>query len=119
MGDASETVVDLDAGDFQEGAVDRSRRVPVVVDFHAGGCGPCQTLGPILKEVVREQKGAVVLVRVDVDRNPELAQAYGVRGLPAVKALVDGQVVTQLNGSTSVPRLRAFVADLAATEPPG
>lgn len=105
-------VVDLDAIGFPVGAVARSYEVPVVVDFHAGGCGPCQTLGPLLEEVVGEWQGAVALVRVDVDANPELARDYGVRGVPTVVALAEGEEVGRFTGSLALPQLRTFVAQL-------
>ncbi|MFB6358969.1 MAG: thioredoxin family protein, partial [Thiohalorhabdaceae bacterium] len=79
-------VIHPDASEFDSEVVARSRQLPVVVDFWATWCGPCQALGPALERVAEEYGGRFLLAKVDADRNQDLAVSYGVRGLPSVKA---------------------------------
>ncbi|MFP4559784.1 MAG: tetratricopeptide repeat protein [Thiohalorhabdus sp.] len=111
-----ETVLDVDSQDFQSRVVERSREVPVVVDFWAAWCGPCQALGPALERVAEEYGGRFLLAKVDVDRNQELAGQHGVRGIPAVKAFVDGEVVDEFTGALPEPQIRRFIDGLIPSE---
>ena len=80
-------MVDATDATFETDILERSDRVPVVVDLWAEWCGPCRTLGPILEKVVAETGGEVELVKVDTDQNPGLSQAFQVQGIPAVHAV--------------------------------
>ncbi|MEM9557447.1 MAG: tetratricopeptide repeat protein [Acidobacteriota bacterium] len=91
-------VIDVDEAGFQQQVLERSRSVPVLVDFWAGWCQPCRVLGPILERVVDELDGAVVLAKVDSDANPQLAAEFGVRGIPHVSLVRDGEVVDRFVG---------------------
>ena len=94
--------------------LERSRELPVVVDFWAGWCTPCTALAPVLEQAVAERDGEVALAKVDVDANPELATRFGVRGIPAVKAFKNGSVVREFVGVQSPASVRAFLDALVA-----
>jgi putative thioredoxin len=104
----------LDATDatFADVAIERSKVLPVVVDLWAEWCGPCKTLGPILERVVAETDGQVELVKVDVDHNPQVADAFRAQSIPAVHALRDGKVVDGFIGALPEAEVRAFVQSL-------
>ncbi len=102
-------VSDLEAGKFDEAVLAASAAAPVVVDFWAPWCGPCRTLGPTLERLAAEADGAWRLVKVNVDENPELAQRYGVQGIPAVKAFVDGAEVDAFVGAQPEPKVRSWL----------
>ena len=123
---AGEWVTDVGEADFQTAVLDRSREVPVVVDFWAPWCAPCRALGPLLEALAAESAGGFVVAKVNTDDAPNLAGEFGVSGIPAVFAVKDGKVVDQFTGLLSEDELRAFVgrlvpsaADKRATEAVG
>lgn len=108
--------IDVTDATFQTEVIERSMTTPVVVDLWATWCGPCTTLGPILDKVVGETEGQVVLVKVDVDQNPGISQAFRVQSIPMVVAFADGQPVDAFMGAQPEPEVRAFVQRLLPTE---
>ena len=108
-------VIDVGAADFATEVIERSSAVPVVVDFWAAWCGPCRTLGPMLEAAVERRSGQVVLAKVDVDREQQLAQRFGVQGIPAVHAFRDGEVVDRFTGAVPQAQIEALLDRLVPT----
>jgi putative thioredoxin len=106
------TVADVDGASFQTAVLERSRQVPVVVDFWAAWCGPCHTLGPMLEAAVAARPGEVELAKVDVDANQDLARAYRVQGIPQVVGIRDGRVVASFTGAVPPQQIEAFLDQL-------
>ncbi|MGI9576691.1 MAG: thioredoxin domain-containing protein [Microthrixaceae bacterium] len=108
-------MADVTDATFQTAVIERSAAVPVVVDLWAEWCGPCKTLGPIIEKVVAETQGKVELAKVDVDANPQIANAFQAQSIPAVHAIVDGKVADSFVGAQPESVVREFVAKLNAS----
>ena len=108
--------MDVTTQSFEGEVLERSRELPVVVDFWAEWCGPCRMLGPVLEREAESRDGAVVLAKVDVDANQELSRAYEVQGIPAVKAFRDGEVVDEFVGAQPAAAVERFFRNLVPSE---
>ena len=108
--------VDVTDATFQTEVVERSSSVPVVIDLWAPWCGPCRTLGPIIEQVIDETDGEVVLVKVNVDENPQISRAFQVQSIPLVVAVKDGQPVDGFLGAQPEAAVRDFILGLLPSE---
>ncbi len=114
---ARAAVKDVTTATFMEEVVDASHDLPVVVDFWAPWCGPCKTLGPMLEKAVAETKGAVRMVKVDIDKSPELAQQMRIQSIPAVYAFLGGRPVDGFMGAVPESQIKEFIKRLVAAAP--
>jgi putative thioredoxin len=109
-------ISDVSEQEFQAKVIERSKQVPVVVDFWAEWCGPCRTLGPAIEDAVRKRNGEIELAKVDTDRNPNIAMKYEIASIPAVKAFKDGEVVSEFIGAVPPARIEAFLNEIVPSE---
>lgn len=114
----SEFAFDVSIEEFEAKVLIPAETVPVVVDFWAPWCEPCKVLKPMLEKLAEEYKGRFILAKVNSDESPELAQHFGVRSIPSVKVLFQGQLVDEFNGAIPESQIRAFLDRIALPEGP-
>jgi putative thioredoxin len=109
-------ISDVSEQDFEAKVIERSKQVPVVVDFWAEWCGPCRTLGPAIEDAVRKRNGEIELAKLDTDSNPRIAQQFQIASIPAVKAFKDGKVVAEFIGAVPPAQIEAFLNQIVPSE---
>ncbi len=110
------TIYDVGEADFDQRVLERSRELPVVVDFWADWCGPCKQLTPALERAATARAGKIELAKVDVDANRQLQAAFRIQGIPAVKAFRDGRVVAEFTGAQPPAEVERFFDSLVPSE---
>src|SRR3954466_4605508 len=108
--------VDITEADFESAVIERSREVPVVVDFWAPWCGPCRQLTPALERAAAAREGQVELVKVNTDENQNISRAFQIQGIPAVKAFKDGREVSGFVGAVPPAKVESFFDALVPSE---
>ena len=114
----SQFAFDVSLEEFETKIIAPSQNVPVVVDFWAPWCEPCKILKPLLEKLAEEYAGRFLLAMVNADENPEISQHFGVRSIPTVKVLFQGQLVDEFTGALPESEIRAFL-DRFALPPVG
>jgi putative thioredoxin len=115
---AADLIKDTTTQAFPRDVLEESRRQPVLVDFWAPWCGPCKTLSPIIEKAVKEAKGAVRLVKMNIDDHPAIAGQLGIQSIPAVIAFQNGQPVDGFVGALPEGQVKAFIDRLAGPAGP-
>lgn len=116
MADPSPWIFDIKSDEFEQQVIHKSAEVPVIVDFWAPWCQPCQLLAPIIEKAVTDANGKLLLAKVNIDDNPELAQMMGVQSIPVVVAFSEGQMVDHFQGVLPEDQLKEWIARLVPSK---
>jgi putative thioredoxin len=116
MADPSPWIFDVKTDEFEQQVVHKSSEVPVIVDFWSPSCQPCLLLTPIIEQAVNDAAGKLLLAKVNIDDNPELAQMMGVQSIPVVVAFFEGQVIDHFQGVLPEDELKEWLARLVPSK---
>ncbi len=108
-GEKMETKIEVNDNNFEKEVIERSKTVPVVVDYWAVWCAPCLMIGPVLEKLAEEYNGKFVLAKLNVDENPVTSQKYGIMSIPSVKMFKDGKIVDEFVGAMPEPMIKQWV----------
>jgi len=109
---ASEVKMDdmeITESNFKEKVIEKSKEVPVVVDFWASWCMPCLMLGPMIEKIAEDYKGKIILAKVNIDDNQALAREYKVMGIPAVKMFKQGKIIDEFTGALPEAEIKNWI----------
>ncbi|MFW7381632.1 MAG: thioredoxin [Oligoflexus sp.] len=109
-------IFDVSTQEFQTKVIEQSQEIPVLVDFWAEWCGPCRMLTPVLEKIVSSMDGRIMLAKVNTETELELAQRYGIRGIPSVKLFVNGQLKSEFQGNLPEAQIRSFIDQFCPNE---
>jgi len=104
-----ETGISVTEKEFPEKVLQKSRKIPVLVDFYADWCGPCQALGPVLEKLAHEYKGKFILAKANVDKCSRISEKYNVMSIPAVKLFKDGKVASEFTGFQAESKIKEWL----------
>lgn len=104
-----EQIIDVTDQDFEEKIIEKSKEIPMVVDFWAEWCAPCHMLSPALEKFAEEYEGKFVLVKVNVDQAPEISKQYGIISIPTVKMFKDGKIADEFIGAIPEPNVKQWL----------
>jgi thioredoxin len=109
--------MDVTTESFERDVIERSREIPVVVDFWAAWCGPCRALGPAIESEVEKRAGRIQLAKLDVDAEPVIAGRYGIQSIPTVAVFRDGEVVAGFIGAYPAATIGRFFDEQVLADP--
>lgn len=115
---AAQAYIEVTDANFATDVLERSKMLPVVVDFWAPWCGPCRVLGPIIEQIASELSGKVLLAKLNTDENPQVAMQFRIQGIPAVKAFRNGRMIGEFTGAYPEPQVRQFFQQVISAEAP-
>jgi len=101
--------IEIKDADFEKEVIEKSKTIPVVVDFWASWCGPCTTLKPIIEKVAKDYEGKFILAKAATDDNKDAAAKYGVMSIPSVKLFKDGKVVDEFTGAQPEAKIKEWL----------
>ena len=101
--------IEVTDGNFKESVIEKSKEVPVVVDFWAVWCMPCRMISPALENLAKEYNGKFILAKMNVDENPMVSQAFGIMSIPTVMMFKDGKVADKFIGAIPEPMIRQWI----------